>query len=62
MNITVNGQPREVQEGTTVHALVGAPQGIAVALNGAVLPSGSWESTALSDSDALEIVSAHQGG
>lgn len=62
MKITVNGEPRDVEEGTTVHALVGAPQGIAVALNGSVVPSGSWASTPLGESDAVEIVTAHQGG
>jgi sulfur carrier protein len=35
---------------------------VAVALNGVVVPSGSWEKTPVSENDAVEVVTAHQGG
>ncbi len=62
MRINVNGQPRVVEEGATLQDLVPSARGVAVALNGAVVPAGSWKTTALSESDAVEVVTAHQGG
>jgi sulfur carrier protein len=37
-------------------------RGIAVALNGAVVPRASWAATALKPGDSIEIVRARQGG
>jgi sulfur carrier protein len=37
-------------------------RGVAVALNGAVVPSGSWEGAALAPGDEVEIVRPFQGG
>jgi sulfur carrier protein len=62
MNINVNGQSRIVEEGMTLRILVPSGRGVAVALNGAVVPADSWESTRLSENDAVEVVTAHQGG
>lgn len=63
MNITLNGVRREVEEGTTLHALAPAPpRGVAVALNGAVVPASAWQDTRLAEDDAVEVVTAHQGG
>ncbi|MFT3898929.1 MAG: sulfur carrier protein ThiS [Gordonia sp. (in: high G+C Gram-positive bacteria)] len=66
MAVTVNGDARELSTGTTVAGLVaelGLPdRGIAVAVDGFVVPCGSWESTALRDDDVVEIVTAVQGG
>ena len=62
MKINLNGQPRVVEQGTTLRHLVPSPQGVAVALNGAVVPAASWAATALSENDAVEVVTAHQGG
>lgn len=62
MNITVNGRPRVVAEDATLHDLVASPRGLAVALNGAVVPAASWAATRLSESDAVELVTAQQGG
>ncbi|WP_421336109.1 sulfur carrier protein ThiS [Aeromonas veronii] len=38
------------------------PQGVAVALNGAVLPRGSWAETRLKDGDELHLFTAIAGG
>lgn len=37
-------------------------RGVAVALNGAVLPAGRWAETPLSPGDEIEIVRPFQGG
>ena len=39
-----------------------AQRGIAVALNGAVVPRAAWRDTALQAGDSVEIVRARQGG
>jgi sulfur carrier protein len=39
-----------------------AQRGIAVALNGAVVPRAAWPQTPLKPGDSVEIVRARQGG
>jgi sulfur carrier protein len=66
MKLTVNGKPREDSDGVTlaevVTQLTVAPSGVAVALNGVVVPRGSWSATTLSDDDNVEVLTAVQGG
>jgi sulfur carrier protein len=66
VNVTLNGEPREVPPGTTVAQLVGMltdqPTGVAAALNGEVLPRRSWAGTPLAERDQVEVVTAVQGG
>ncbi|WP_219597044.1 sulfur carrier protein ThiS, partial [Aeromonas caviae] len=38
------------------------PQGVAVALNGSVLPRGRWAETCLNDGDELHLFTAIAGG
>ncbi|HEX3688414.1 MAG TPA: sulfur carrier protein ThiS [Solirubrobacteraceae bacterium] len=68
MNVTVNGEPREVAAGATVASVVemldvtpGA-RGVAVALDGEVVPRGRWADTQLSDDSRVEVVAAIGGG
>lgn len=65
MTITVNGEPREVPDGTTVAQAVtevtSQDKGIAVAVNGEVVPRAAW-SRPLAGADRLEVVTAVQGG
>lgn len=62
MNLTVNGQPR-TSDARTVAELVGEPRrGLAVALNGEVVPRTGWPATPLRDGDRVEILTAAQGG
>jgi len=65
MMIVVNAEQLEVDDQTTVAALLqslGFPdRGIAVAINQAVLPKSAWTTT-LSDGARLEVVTAVQGG
>jgi len=66
MKLMVNGEPREHYDGVTlaevVTQLTVAPSGVAVALNGVVVPRGSWSATPLSDDDSVEVLTAVQGG
>jgi sulfur carrier protein len=66
MNVSVNGEPRELRTGTTLDDLVAsltrAPSGVAAALNETVVPRGRWADTALGDGDRVEVLTAVQGG
>jgi sulfur carrier protein len=65
--VRVNGET-ELLSAATVAALLEEKEidpggrGIAVALNGAVVPRAAWRETPLSPGDAVEIVLARQGG
>ena len=63
--IRVNGESQPLGA-TTIAALLADseidPRGVAVALNGAVVPRVEWDATRLSPGDAVEIVRARQGG
>jgi sulfur carrier protein len=63
--IQVNGQSEELSAATVAALLrekdIEAP-GVAVALNGAVVPRGAWQATQLRAGDTVEIVRARQGG
>lgn len=66
MQLIVNGDGRDVPGGTTVAELVRAVteqrRGLAVAVNGEVVPRGGWPATVLRDGDRVEVLSAAQGG
>lgn len=66
MNISVNGEPRQVAPGTALDALVqtltAAPSGVAAALNETVVPRAQWSSTSLCQGDRVEVLTAVQGG
>ncbi len=65
MKITVNDEAVEVDDETTVAALLdrlGFPEkGIAVAVDLSVIPRSEWQ-TALSSGARVEVVTAVQGG
>lgn len=67
MRITVNGHPRELDGGPhTVGALVDQEvadrRGVAVAVDGEVVPRAEWDDRVLVDGAAVELVGAVQGG
>ncbi|MEU4489314.1 sulfur carrier protein ThiS [Streptomyces purpurascens] len=66
MNISVNGEPRDIRPGTAldtvVRSLTTSPSGVAAALNETVVPRAQWPSTSLSDGDRVEVLTAVQGG
>ncbi|HET8822443.1 MAG TPA: sulfur carrier protein ThiS [Thermoleophilaceae bacterium] len=65
--ITLNGEPRELGEAATVEAAVRAlvtddARGVAVALDGEVIPRGEWATTAVREGQQVEVLHAVQGG
>lgn len=65
--ITVNGKPRpeappSLPELLAAEGVQPGARGIAVALNGEVVPRSAWEVTALNPGDRVEIVKVLQGG
>jgi sulfur carrier protein len=68
MNVVLNGERRELDEGATVRAAVsatGAPsegRGVAVAIDGEVVPRARWDDVPLSEGARVEVVQAVQGG
>jgi sulfur carrier protein len=66
MKLLVNGDRRDVAEGATVADLVSEmetpPSGVAVAVNGEVVPRAGWEEALLTEGDRVEVLSAIGGG
>ena len=67
LEIQVNGQDVSATAATIAELLAEqaiemGQRGIAVALNGSVVPRSAWGETALSSGDSVEIVRAMQGG
>jgi sulfur carrier protein len=66
VRVTVNGESRELPAGATVanvvEGLSAAGRGVAVAVEGEVVPRGSWSQTELIEGSHLEVLSAVQGG
>lgn len=67
--VVLNGTPCELALGATVvHAVdaTGAAPtargGLAVAVDGEVVPRGEWERTTLRDGQRVEVLQAVQGG
>jgi sulfur carrier protein len=66
-HIRVNGQEEPLSVATLAalldeKAIDVGQRGIAVALNGAVVPRADWPATPLKPGDSVEIVRARQGG
>ena len=67
MELSINGQTREMRA-DTINELVAielegeTPRGIAIALNGEVVPKARWSEAALKPGDRVEIVRALPGG
>ena len=66
VQVKLNGEPRTLPDGSTVTQavaeLTAAPSGVAAAVNGEVVPRGSWAVTPLCRGDQVEVVTAVQGG
>lgn len=66
IRVRVNGVDRSLTTAASladaVATVVAAPQGVAAALNGEVVPRRSWPTTGVADGDAVEVVTAVQGG
>jgi sulfur carrier protein len=66
VQVWINGKSRELGDGARVAdvlAQLGAPRtGVAVAVDGAVMPRAAWADTALADGARVEVLTAVQGG
>ena len=68
MEVFLNGVQRDLGDGAKVRDAVvaaGAPdegRGVAVALDGEVVPRGRWDEQTLADGQRIEVVQAVQGG
>lgn len=66
MWIRINGQQRQFAVGSTLRDVLdqrGIPtQGVAVALDGEVVPSVAWAATRISPDACVEILTATPGG
>ncbi len=66
ITIRVNGEPREIADGTTVEALLAEVterrDGVAVERNRAVVPRNAFAETKLADGDEIEVVTFVGGG
>ncbi|MFC5137700.1 sulfur carrier protein ThiS [Actinomycetospora rhizophila] len=64
--VWLNDERREIGPGTTVAALMaehGVPErGVAVAVDGTVVPRASWATVALIEGSRVEVLTAVQGG
>jgi sulfur carrier protein len=68
MNVTLNGETAELRDGATVDDAVAASgvhesrRGVAVAVDGEVVPRGEWQATELREGQRIEVLQAVQGG
>jgi thiazole synthase len=68
MRVELNGEPRELPDAATLAVAVresGAGEGargVAVALDGEVVPRAGWEQTTLREGQSVEVLAAIQGG
>ena len=65
--IVLNGEPRERDGATIVELLAGLgvenrARGVAVAVNGEIVPRTEWQRVRVDDGDRVEALSAMQGG
>lgn len=67
MEIQINNELVEVQNGTTIHDVVFTilqlnPAGMAIAVNDTVVPKSQWQTSPLQANDNLLVIKACSGG
>jgi sulfur carrier protein len=68
VRVVLNGERREIRDQASVRdavAATGVPEegrGVAVALDGEVVPRGRWDDVVLAEGQRVEVVRAVQGG
>ncbi len=65
-SIRINGKDEALAAATVAELLqargIARPKGVAVALNGSVVPAAAWRDTRLASGDVIEIVRPFGGG
>ncbi len=68
MNVVLNGEPVALPDDATVAIAIEASgaepeqRGVAVAVDGEVVPRSEWSRTQLADGQKIEVLAAIQGG
>lgn len=66
MIVSVNGEDRTLNEGATVRALLRElelpDEGVAVAVDGIVVPGSGWDEARLDAGAEVDVLTAVQGG
>ncbi len=68
MTVELNGEALELKPGATVATVVdragagGDRRGVAVAVDGEVIPRSAWTTTELTNGQRIEVLGAIQGG
>jgi thiazole synthase len=67
MRVDLNGEPTALPDGATVAAAIeasgaAAQRGLAVAVDGEVVPRSEWDATRLHEGQKIEVLAAIQGG
>ncbi|NPD93056.1 sulfur carrier protein ThiS [Xylanibacter muris] len=66
MNVKINNETANLNEGTTVATLAGSrnlpERGIAIAINNEMVPRGEWAVRKICDGDDIVILKAFCGG
>jgi sulfur carrier protein len=66
--ITVNGDPADLPDGALIGEVLDrlgvepGRRGVAIAVDGEVVPRAEWDTTSLADGVRVEVVQAIQGG
>lgn len=67
MKVTINDEDRNIPENASLETLIAElglaeKSGLAVAVNGGVVPTNRWPSHTLCEGDVLLLIQATQGG
>jgi sulfur carrier protein len=68
VNVTLNGEARSLADHLSVRQAVAASgaepgaRGLAVAVDGEVVPRGEWDAVEIREGQRVEVVQAVQGG
>jgi len=67
MRILINEEPKDINSGKTVQELLHTlgyetADGIALAINDAVIPRDQWENRTLQPNEQITLIQATQGG
>ena len=67
MKVVVNGETKDLAASVSLAEVVSqtgarGPRGVAVAVNGEVIPKSAWPTVSLSENDRVEVLAAIGGG